>query len=166
MNRKVIALVLVLSSLAIFQCRGGDEEPTELHFIVTFKDAKGLRPGQFLVYKGVRIGEVSAVDLDGAGVNVNLTVGETYRAQVYKEATFTIEKLTIINPTGEHQVVMADSGKVRTPVEEGTTIVGSEGWLSSVTESLKDAASSAARAAGQMVGDSEPQPSETPSSAR
>jgi hypothetical protein len=164
MNRKLLVLILVVSTLAFLRCNGIEEEPAELHFIVTFKDAKGLRPGQFLVYKGVRIGEITAIDLDGPNVKVSLTADENYRLQIYREAKFTIEKLSLINPTGEHQVVMSDSGDVRTPVVEATVIAGSDGWLGDVTDSLREAAASTARAAAQRLGRSEPPADPTTSS--
>jgi len=159
MNRKTFAVGLIVLSFVILQCGGGEEydPPAELNVVLTFKDANGLRPGQFLVYKGVRVGEVTAVDLDGSLVKVHVEVGEKHRDQISKEATSTIEKLTFINPTGEHQLVMSDVGGVRTPVEEGTVIVGSEGLISTIT----NATTSALHSAAQMVnGSSAPPPPE------
>jgi ABC-type transporter Mla subunit MlaD len=140
------------------------EEPTELRFTLTFKDAQDLRPGQFVLYRGGRIGKVDAVDVDASGVKVNVTIDEAHRALVYKEANFTIEKLSMINPTGEHKVVMTDRGDVKTPVEEGTVIAGSEGWVTTVTDSVKDAANSAANAAAQLVGGKKETATPAPSS--
>ena len=154
MRRSVVVFALILLSLAVFRC-GGEEEPeppTELHLVLTFKDANGLRPGQFVIYKGVRIGEVTAVDLQDSLVRVNIVVNEKYRDQIYQEATFTIEKLSAINPTGEHQVLMSDKGNVRTPVMEGSVLVGTEGWFAQVAGALKDAATSAADAGARMTG--------------
>lgn len=151
---RIVVFAVILLSLAVFRC-GGQEEaesPTELRFVLTFKDANGLRPGQFVIYKGVRIGEVTAVDLHDSLVKVNIVVNEKYRDQIYQEAKFTIEKLSTINPTGEHQVLMSDRGKVRTPVMEGSVLVGTEGWVGQVAGSLKDAVTSAADAAARMTG--------------
>ena len=137
MKRVLLGIVLITSMVAVEGCRDDEKPapapppppPPPLQFVVTFKDANNLRPGQSLIYKGVKIGHVTAVDLAGDAVKVNLTVDENHRTVVYKEAKFTIEKLSLINPTGEHQVVMSDMGNIRTPMEEGTVIVGSEGWL-------------------------------------
>jgi len=160
MKHNALALLLLACSIAVLGCHSDEPTLTPLHFVLTFKDANGLRPGQFLVYKGVRIGEVMAVDLAGERVKVNVTIDESHRMQVYKEATFKIETLTLINPTGEHQVVMSDSGDVRTPVEEATVITGSEGWLSDAKDKVKQTATSAAHAIGAAL---DPAPTATTS---
>ena len=154
MHRSTIVYVLILLSVAVLRCGGLEEPepPTELRFVLTFKDANGLRPGQFVIYRGVRIGEVTAVDLKDSMVRVNIIVNEKYRDQIYQEATFTIEKLSVINPTGEHQVTMSDKGNVRTPVMEGSVLAGTEGWFDRVAGSLRDAATSAADATARMTG--------------
>ncbi len=166
MKRQVLSVFLAACSIAALGCRSDEESaPKPLHFLVKFKDAKSLRPGQFLIYKGVRIGEVTAVDLDASGVKVNLTVDETHRPQVYKEAKFTIETLTLLNPTGEHQVVMADDGDVRTPMEDGTVVAGSEGWLSDIGDSIKKrGASLTSDAPSEGSDQSKPAPPSTTSS--
>lgn len=55
---------------AALGCGSDAEEPTELSFVGTVKDANALRPGQFLIYKGVRISEVTAADLAGDIIKV------------------------------------------------------------------------------------------------
>lgn len=123
----LLVLTMLASMLLLMHCRRG---PADLNFTLTFKKANGLRPGQFLTYKGVRIGEVTSVDIDATGVvAVGVLVEAKYRAQVCKEATFKIEKLSMINPTGEHQVTMSVSSTTLTPVENGMIIAGTEGWI-------------------------------------
>ncbi len=162
MNYRKLGLIslLILVSLTI-HCRQ-EEGPTELHFTLTFKDAQQLRPGQFFLYKGVRIGQATSVTLDGSGVvKVSMTVDETHREQVYREATFTIEKLSLLNPSGEHQIVMTDGGDTHTPIEEGAVIAGSEGWLSDAAEKagqLVNTATDLASDAAKKLGDKAKKP--------
>lgn len=147
MKHVVFGVLLITSMVAVVRCHEEEKAvpppPPPLQFIVTFKDANNLRPGQSLIYKGVRIGHVAAVDLAGDAVNVKLVVDENRRTVVYKEAKFSIEKVSLINATGEHQVVMSDTGNIRTPMEAGTVIVGSEGWLSDAANRVKDKVTSA-----------------------
>jgi hypothetical protein len=146
-NRKVLlAVAVVLLVTLVFggacQFRG---QSGDLHFTLIFKDAKQLRPGQFLVYKGMRIGKVQNVDLDPSGsVRVQIQVSSKYRDLVHQEAAFVIEKPTIADISGEHQVTMSDSVSKGTPIVEGSVLQGSEGWLSDLAGNAKDAIARAA----------------------
>jgi hypothetical protein len=117
----------------------GKEKP--LSFTVTFSDAKNLQQGQFLVYKGIRIGEVISVGLDeGGAVRVDVTVDDKYRTTVYQEAEFSIEKPSgVVDLSGERQLTMNDRSGVRTPLKGGEIIVGSEGGLDHWINKIKDA---------------------------
>jgi|GEM_PF-4741094 len=99
-------------------------------FTITFKDAKQLRPGQFVVYKGVRVGDVRSVELNSAGtIDVAVVIDAEHRAQICQQATFRIEKPTIFDLSGEHQVTVSDNGGTCTPVVRSSIVQGSEGIL-------------------------------------
>lgn len=142
MENRTLALVAGLVALAVLIIGGVSllgKHQSELHFTLVFKDAKQLRPGQFLVYRGTRIGKVQTVDLDPTGtIRVQIQVTSKYRNLVHQEATFVIEKPAIADISGEHQVTMSDSGSKRTPIVEGSVLQGSEGWLSDLAEKARE----------------------------
>jgi ABC-type transporter Mla subunit MlaD len=124
-----------------------------LDFIVTFRDAKGLQPGQAVVYKGIRIGEVRSVDIEPSGtVRIGVRVSRRYRDSVCREAAFLIE-----NPRGwldtsvERQITVTDRGGSRTPIRGGDIIEGSDGPLGQLLEQAK-ALGAAAMETAQKIG--------------
>jgi hypothetical protein len=131
------AFLLLVSIFSLYGC-GGE---TPLMFTLTFKDAQGLQPGQFLVYKGIRIGEVTDVGFDqGGSVKVEIKVNTKYRNAVYQEAEFVIQKSSgVVDVSGERQVTMNDRSGFRTPLKGGEIIVGSEGGLDHWINKIKDA---------------------------
>ena len=149
---RFIVLAVCLGGLA---CCGNRDA---LDFTLTFKDAKNLQPGQFLVYKGIRVGEVKAVELDaGGGVKVNVEVDHEHRAVVYREASFTIEKPNgLTDLSGERQITMEDSGSSRTPVLQGDVLKGSEGLLDRITGTVKDVTTSAVDVIGKAIKSEKP----------
>ena len=101
-----------------------------LGFTLMFKDAKQLRPGQFVVYNGVRIGEVKSVDLEGPeDVRVRVEIEAKHAKVVYQEASFKIEQPKIIDVSGEMQVTVSDSGSTHTPITQDAVIRGQEGFF-------------------------------------
>ncbi len=131
-----IAWILVLAAAA---CSGGGDE---LQFTVTFEDAEGLQPGQFVVYNGIRVGEVDEVDLDPSGkVVVRVRVYGKYRETLYREADFVIEKPGgLIDVSGERQLTVKDRSRERTPIEPGDVLEGSDGWIDRALGKLGDMA--------------------------
>lgn len=81
----------------------------ELNFTVVFRDAKNLCPGQFLVLRGVRVGEVSAVDLaEGDQVPVAVRAYKEFRETLCAEPALAIEKPGgAFDISGERQVTVA-----------------------------------------------------------
>jgi len=132
--RRLLALALVS---VVLSCSGG-EGPLE--FTVTFEDAQGLQPGQFVVYNGIRVGEVREVDLDASGrVVVLVRAYDKYRDALYREAEFVIEKPGgMIDVSGERQITVNDRSRPRTPIENGDVIEGTDGWVDSALGRLGD----------------------------
>lgn len=124
-----------------------------LEFTITFKDAKQLRAGQFVVYNGVRIGEVRSVDLVAGRVEVQVGVDSKYRDSVYQEALYTIERPSFTDITGERQITVSDAGRSRTPVQRASVIQGNESTLPIVIERARRAVGGAVQEAiGKVVG--------------
>lgn len=132
--KRLLTLILVCAALG---CSNG-EGPLE--FTVTFEDARGLQPGQFVVYNGIRVGEVREVDLDASGrVVVLVRAYDKYRQALYREAEFVIEKPGgVIDVSGERQITVNDRSRPRTPIESGDIIEGTDSWVDSAFGRLGD----------------------------
>jgi hypothetical protein len=121
-----------------------------LPFTITFKDAKQLRPGQFVVYKGVRIGVVKSVELDSAGkIDVAVVIDAEHRAQICQQATFRIEKPSLLDLSGEHQVTMSDNSGTCIAVARSSIVQGSEGVFDDLVTRGKAMIQSAVPALGR-----------------
>jgi hypothetical protein len=124
----IISLVVVIGGGAAFMMYRNHYGP--LAFTLTFKDAKQLRPGQFVIYKGVRVGEVKNVQLNNAGmIEVAVVLDSDHRMQVCAESTFRIEKPSLLDLSGEHQVTVSDNEATCTPIVRGSVLQGSEGMF-------------------------------------
>lgn len=129
-----LAVVLILAStLAAVSC-----VKKRLEFALIFKDANGLRTGQFVTYKGVRIGEITGVTLDPEKrVRVGLRIEPDHSKTVYREAKFTIEKTSgTVDVTGERRVQMSDRGDSRSPIQPGEVLQGSDGVMSDLRDGV------------------------------
>jgi ABC-type transporter Mla subunit MlaD len=126
---------------------------------LTFRDASGLRPGQFLVYHGVRAGEVEDVALDPGGrVKIDVRVFPEFRDRVYREAAFSIEKPGgILDISGERQITMIDRPGPKTPIERGAIISGQDSIFADLIDrtaaAARDAWEAARRAGEKMAED-------------
>jgi uncharacterized protein YoxC len=138
------SLALLISFLI-----GCSKGPEPLNFVVTFDDASGVQSGQFVVYKGLRIGEVKAVTLDPGGqVRVDVQVQPEYVGSVYREAEFIVEKPGgMLDVSGERQVTMNDRGTVRTAMNEGDIVQGVNGQMEQLLGRASDLADKAWTAA-------------------
>lgn len=145
-TRGLVAIVLVL--LASVACA------RSLDFTITYREARGLRPEQPIVYKGLVVGKVRAVDLEPGGtVLVRCRIDPQYRAALYREARFSIEKTGgFLDTSGDRQIVVTDAGSVRTPLQPDDVLAGSEGFLDHLLGAAPGAGDRAGRAlAGAMA---------------
>jgi hypothetical protein len=120
----VIVIGLVAGAFVMYRQTG------PLSFTLVFDDGKGIQPGQFVVYKGVRIGEVKSVDLKDSQANVGVQIYAAQRKTAYKEASFRIAQRDLVS--GEHEIIMEDAGDVRTAIEQNSVLRGREGIIDSV----------------------------------
>ena len=113
----------------------------QLEFTLVFKDAKNLQVGDPLIYKGMTIGEVTAVQLDGKTVRVGVKVHDDHKNVVYREAAYIIEAPNgFFDNSGQRQVTMQDRGNARSSVQTADVLEGSEGLADLVREKVQDAA--------------------------
>jgi sporulation protein YlmC with PRC-barrel domain len=90
---------------------------------------------KLLVYNGVRVGEVTDVDLnESRNVVVQVEVYSGHRAKVYRDALFTIDRPGgLIDISGERQIIIMDTDAGRTPIKQAAIITGNDNafrpWL-------------------------------------
>lgn len=115
-----------------------------LEFTLLFDDAKTLHPGQFVIYNGVRIGEVTSVELgDDRKVAVAVSIQPEHRAKVYQEAVFVIERPSFTDISGERQITMKDTSGAHTTIQQGAMINGSNTLWDEMTKRAKGILSNA-----------------------
>ena len=133
---------LALSGVLVVSLLGGCRKaPPPLEFTVTFKNAKSVAPGQFLVYNGVRIGEVREVKLGDTGrVHVRILVDPEHEKRVYREAEFVVEKPAgWMDLSGEKQLTMNDrSAGTKTPMAPGDIVAGTDGMWDRASNKAED----------------------------
>lgn len=117
----------------------------ELNFNLVFQDVRNLRPGQFLVLKGVRVGEVTTVDLaDGAQVRVGVRVYRQFRETLCEEWAFTIEKPGgALDISGERQVTVSRRADRCTQIKPGAELKGQDSWLDAAVDAARAMAAGA-----------------------
>ncbi len=110
----------------------GGQSESGLQFVVAFDDARGLKAGQTVVLNGVEIGEVKGVGLgQGGRAEVQVRIEPEHRQHVYAEAEYTVAKIGgLLDTSGQYQLAIKDGDSAqRTPVQPGTVIEGTGGWL-------------------------------------
>lgn len=113
----------------------------KLEFTLVFKDVKNLQVGDPLIYKGMTVGEVTAIQLDGKTVRVGVKVLKEHRNVVYREAAYVIEAPNgFFDTSGERQITMRDRGTARSAVQTADVLEGSEGLPDMLKEKVQDVA--------------------------
>lgn len=111
----------------------------DLPFTLLFKDARGLKAGDPLVYRGMTIGEVESVQLDGVQVRVAVKVKSDHRNTVYREAQYVIENRNgLLDTSGLKQVTMKDSGTARSAVQKADVLQGTDALADIVRDKLRE----------------------------
>ena len=136
----VISLVfmVVVAALGVVGWRLA-ERHRSLHFTIIFHDAKGLRTGQDVVYGRRRIGEIRDVQLLSDGrVAVSAAIEPEYKAYVYQEAVFIIERMSLLDMSGESKLEMKDALGPRTPIQQGAVIRGTDSIFDELLKGVVD----------------------------
>ncbi|MGK0361566.1 MAG: hypothetical protein ACI9U2_003884 [Bradymonadia bacterium] len=95
-------LSLAVLSLTVLALGGCKADPFVVH--VTFPEAAGLKPGDNVAMRGLAIGQVLGIDIDGAGVKVSLEVAPKYQSHLDDKALFSIEEEKLV--TGKRRVAV------------------------------------------------------------
>ena len=120
-SKGLTATVWLLSAALLFASTG------QRRFSVTFENARELKPGDAVHYKGVQIGKVADIALDPAGAaRVQLAIDDRFHQQVYREACF---RIRVPWREGRRSVEMVEIEGTRTHVQEGDTVEGTDSLL-------------------------------------
>lgn len=120
MRRLAILLLLALAAC----------QPGGFYFTITFRGADSLKPGDAVVYKGTKIGEVEKIDVAGSDVRVRVSIDAAHRADVYREAIYVIDSPGAFFDAGR-QITVKDRPflKARSPIASGEIVSGWHGVL-------------------------------------
>ena len=100
MTQRFIPVSICLAALlALGGCKA---DPFVVH--VTFPEAAGLKPGDDVAMRGLAIGQVLGIDIDGAGVKVSLEVAPKYQRHLDSAAQFSIEEAKLV--TGKRRIAV------------------------------------------------------------
>jgi hypothetical protein len=110
-------------------------------FTLVFHDADGLRQGQFLVLKGVRVGEVAATELANGQAQVEARVYRKYVNAVCAESGFLIEKPGgFMDSSGDRQITVTPGAERCTPIKAGAILQGQDSVLETAATTARDLA--------------------------
>ncbi len=117
MRIALAALLLGLTGAVVALASCGDK-PHEL--AIDFPEAAGLKPGDNVTIRGLAVGQVTDLDIEGAGVRVALEIKPRYRKHFDTEARFRIADEKLV--TGKKMVVVEPGGG--TPLASGAVAKG------------------------------------------
>jgi len=116
----IVALVLLLGSLAVITGRGGASSS----YFVTYKNVTGLKLGAPVFYEGYRIGQVSSIDpvrADKTRYKVELSVRRDWPIP-----NDSVARLLSTGLLGDVSIAIKE-GAAREPLKAGSDITGQEG---------------------------------------
>lgn len=145
-NARLAFLAITLSLLAA--C-GRD-----VAFTLKYRDTLGISAGSPVMHDSMKIGEVTAVDVDPSGHSgsVAVRIDAKYRDDVYREAAFTIVRRDLLGPaTGKRSIVMEDRGEARTAIRDGEVIDGVEQTIDPALRGITNAIDAAHAAVDESM---------------
>ena len=149
-NKHLVTFILgIMIALIVSSCGKSNDSLT---FNISFKNSNNLNKGQFVVYKGIRIGEVTDIALkDDGQVYVTVKIAPEFKEKTYKEAEFIIEKPGgFLDMSGEKQITMTDHEGTHTSLKEGDVVRGYDGLLDHLIGKAADFGKAAYTWAGNM----------------
>ncbi len=145
MKLKVSAVLAV--TVVAAACSWGDTP-----FTIVFKNADGLKSGQPLLLKGVRVGEVTSVELSGAQTQIEARVHRKYLNAVCAESSFVIAKPGgLFDASGERQIVVTAPEATCTAIKAGAVIRGQDSGLEAAAVAAREMALAGLARAKQMA---------------
>ncbi len=120
-------LTLAFVLFAGLGLQGCHHPPEPLVITVLFYNAPALAPGDPVVYKSVRIGEITQVDAPKGPLSrhriVEVHIDPENTALMYRQMAFTVDTIRLLK--GQHKIVLMDRVvSSRIPVREGDVFIG------------------------------------------
>lgn len=134
----VAILLVIFLVIALYANR-------DLRYIVTFNDARGLRPGDLVAMSGVNIGKVDSVELGAQGERIRIVVRieHEHRDKVLANSTAVIASAEYPDITGVKFLDLHNSIKPSGPMPEGAVVRGKEGGIQLKAWQLRERGSEA-----------------------
>lgn len=103
----------------------------DLKYVVTFKDARGLRPGDLVAMNGVNIGKVDSIELGAQGEQIRIIVriDNESREQVRANSTAVISSADYPDITGVKFLDLHNSIKPSPAMPPNAVVRGKEGGV-------------------------------------
>lgn len=145
----LFTLLLGLAAVAALYWFGGKREETRDYVVVTRQNVTGLSAQAQVRYRGIRVGKVSDIRLDPEdGRNILITI------QVAREVPVTrgtIAKLGFQGITGIAHILLEESGKNTTLLEEGDGQPPRIAMMPSLIEELSESGAATLRQAREFM---------------
>ena len=106
MIRVALAVLLLALAGAVVGLASCGDKPHAI--AVIFPEAAGLKPGDDVTVRGLSVGQVVDLDIEGDGVRVSLEIGPRYRKHLDDQARFRISTSKLV--TGKKMVVVEPGG--------------------------------------------------------
>ena len=116
--RILIAALLVALAGGVVAVASCSDEPHAV--AVTFSEAGGLKPGDNVTVRGLRVGQVARLDIHGEGVLVRLEIEPRHQKHLDDQATFRIDDERLV--TGKKMVVVEPGSGA--PLKSGAVVAG------------------------------------------
>lgn len=126
MNRRLRLLPSILIATIIAGCAIGG-----FTVYVEFDRAHGIQSGDPVEYKGVTIGEVRALELEGDKVRVKLGIDSKYKNHLHSEATF-----VVTNIGGQRRLELIVLDENSPMVAKGHVFSGSDSRLEALARTV------------------------------
>ncbi len=126
--------IAVLASIAL-----GCSQLTGLDFIVTFSEAKNVSAGSSVFERGVPIGKVAAVSLQGDRVAFRVRVDAKYKNRICLESRIAIEDASVEGGAAVSRVLVISTpvGSC-TPVVNGQAFEGDQNLIDTLKEVIRN----------------------------
>ncbi len=106
MIRVALAVLLLGLTGAVVGLASCGDKPHAI--AVSFPEAAGLKPGDDVTVRGLSVGQVTDLDIEGAGIRVSLEIKPRYRKHLDDKARFRIATSKLV--TGKKMVVVEPGG--------------------------------------------------------
>jgi ABC-type transporter Mla subunit MlaD len=116
---------------------GGGGGASGVQFGIKYPDSKGLKQGQYLKFKGQKIGIVDRIDLNADHVIVHVSVEEEHISKIGADFDYKIKSVTLLSA---EKYIEVEKGyfKQHIPIKEGQIINGTINLADQIEEGIEE----------------------------